>query len=192
MVEKTSPGAGGAGAKDDGVDVPKQYHPNPIAGGSQAAVESIRPCEIHANIDKVQIWQQQPLSKAEIAKFEQQYRVAIYADNKGYLIVPTLKQCLHGELFFDAIIEGPIKWTVRPVFEVYSDSIINQSQTFSALVGAIWQVRDNLAFDLGLRYAFVTGRPVSEVRAGVTFGFPLNLARPISPEILNAPLIGRH
>ena len=85
-----------------------------------------------------------------------------------------------GELFFDAIIEGPIKWTVRPVFELYSDSVLNQSQTFSALVGAIWQVRDNLAFDVGLRCALVNGRPVNELRAGVTFGFPINLGRPIS------------
>ena len=59
----------------------------------------------------------------------------------------------HGELFFDAIIEGPNQWKVRPVFEIYSDSVVNQSQTFSALVGAIWQARDNLAFDVGLRYA---------------------------------------
>ena len=83
----------------------------------------------------------------------------------------------HGELFFDAIIEGPNKWTVRPVFEIYSDSVINQSQSFSGLVGAIWQARDNLAFDIGLRYALVNGRPVEELRAGVTFGFPLNLGR---------------
>jgi hypothetical protein len=85
----------------------------------------------------------------------------------------------HGELFFDAIIEGPNKWTVRPVFEIYSDSVINQSQSFSGLVGAIWQARDNLAFDIGLRYALVNGRPVEELRAGVTFGFPLNLGRQI-------------
>jgi len=98
----------------------------------------------------------------------------------------------HGELFFDAIIEGPNQWTVRPVFEIYSDSVVNQSQTFSALVGAIWQARDNLAFDVGLRYALVNGRPVNELRAGVTFGFPLNLGRPISTETSNAALIGRH
>ncbi len=84
----------------------------------------------------------------------------------------------NGELFFDAIIEGPIKWTIRPVFEIYSDSVINQTQTFSALVGAIWQARDNLAFDIGLRYALVNGHPVNEVRAGFTVGFPFNLGRP--------------
>ena len=88
----------------------------------------------------------------------------------------------HGELFFDAIIEGPNQWKVRPVFEIYSDSVVNQSQTFSALVGAIWQARDNLAFDVGLRYALVNGRPVNELRAGVTFGFPVSLSRPISGE----------
>jgi len=97
----------------------------------------------------------------------------------------------HGELFFDAIIEGPNQWKVRPVFEIYSDSVVNQSQTFSALVGAIWQARDNLAFDVGLRYALVNGRPVNEVRAGVTFGFPVSLGRPISSEASGALPIGR-
>jgi hypothetical protein len=84
----------------------------------------------------------------------------------------------HGEVFLDAIIEGPSRWPVRPVLEFYSDSIVNQTQTLSALVGAIWQVRENLAFDVGLRYALVNGRPINEVRAGVTFGFPLNLGKP--------------
>ena len=97
----------------------------------------------------------------------------------------------HGELFFDAIIEGPNQWKVRPVFEIYSDSVVNQSQTFSALVGAIWQARDNLAFDVGLRYALVNGQPVNEVRACVTFGFPVSLSRPISSEAPDALPIGR-
>ena len=85
-----------------------------------------------------------------------------------------------GELLLDVIIEGPNKWRVRPVFEVYSDSVFGQAQTFSALVGVIWQVSDNLAFDVGLRHALVNGQPVNELRAGVTFGFPLNLGRPTS------------
>ena len=97
----------------------------------------------------------------------------------------------HGELFFDAIIEGPNQWKVRPVFEIYSDSVVDQSQTFSALVGAIWQARDNLALDVGLRYALVNGRPVNEVRAGVTFGFLVSLSRPISSEAPGALPIGR-
>jgi hypothetical protein len=87
----------------------------------------------------------------------------------------------HGELFFDAIIEGPNKWKVRPVFEIYSDSVVTQSQTFSGLVGAIWQVNDKLSFDAALRYASVDGRPVSELRVGMTFGFPLIHSQPMSP-----------
>ena len=97
----------------------------------------------------------------------------------------------HGELFLDAIIEGPHKWTVRPVFEIYSDSVSNRTQTFSALAGAIWQVNDKLSFDAALRYALVNGRPVNELRAGLTFGFPLNLGRPMSAESTNSMRLGR-
>jgi len=91
----------------------------------------------------------------------------------------------NGELFFDAIIEGPYKWKVRPVFEIYSDSVINvinQTQTFSGLAGAIWQVNDKLSFDAAVRYAVVNGRPVQELRAGMTFGFPLFLSQPTTAE----------
>jgi hypothetical protein len=96
----------------------------------------------------------------------------------------------HGELFFDAIIEGPNKWKVRPVFEIYSDRIINVSQSFSALAGAIWQVNDKLSFDVAFRYALVDGRPVNELRAGMTFGFPLILNQPAT---VQAPFVGvRH
>jgi hypothetical protein len=97
----------------------------------------------------------------------------------------------HGEGFVDAIIEGPNKWTVRPVMEIYADSVLGQSQTYSALVGAIWQARDNLAFDVAARYAFVNGRPVNELRAGVTFGFPLSLARPANSESTSAMPLAR-
>ncbi len=97
----------------------------------------------------------------------------------------------HGEFFFDAIVEGPHQWTVRPVFEIYSDSVINQTQTFSALAGAIWQVNDKLSFDAGVRYALVNGRPVEELRVGMTFGLPVNLGRPSGAELANAAAIGR-
>jgi hypothetical protein len=97
----------------------------------------------------------------------------------------------HGELFFDAIIEGPSKWKVRPVFEVYSDSIINVSQSYSALAGAIWQVNDKLAFDVAFRYALVDGRPVNEIRAGMTFGFPLVSAHPANAEAPSMVTQGR-
>ena len=97
----------------------------------------------------------------------------------------------HGELFLDAIIEGPSKWKVRPVFEIYSDSVSDGTQTFSALAGAIWQVNDKLSFDAAYRYALVDGRPVNEVRAGLTFGFPINLGRPMGKESSDAMPLGR-
>jgi hypothetical protein len=53
--------------------------------------------------------------------------------------------------------------SVQVGFEIYSDSVVTQSQTFSGLVGAIWQVNDKLAFDAAVRYASVDGRPVSEL-----------------------------
>ena len=99
----------------------------------------------------------------------------------------NLTQDQHGELFFDAIIEGPSKWKVRPVFEIYSDSVINVSQSYSALAGAIWQVNDKLSFDLAFRYALVDGHPVNELRAGMTFGFPAIFSQPATAQ---APLAG--
>jgi len=88
-------------------------------------------------------------------------------------VMTNLTRDQRGEVFLDAIIEGPSTWKIRPVFEVFSDSTWMQSQTYSGLIGAIWQVRDNLAFDVAMRYALVNGRPVNEFRIGVTFGFPL-------------------
>jgi opacity protein-like surface antigen len=97
-------------------------------------------------------------------------------------IETNLTQDQHGELFFDAIIEGPNTWKVRPVLEIYSDSVISVSQSYSALAGAIWQVNDKLSLDIAFRYALVDGRPVNEVRVGMTFGFPLVTARPANAE----------
>jgi hypothetical protein len=41
----------------------------------------------------------------------------------------------------------------------------SQSETISGLIGLIWQVRDNLSFDVGLRHALPNGHSVNEVRA---------------------------
>jgi hypothetical protein len=79
----------------------------------------------------------------------------------------------HADLFVGAIIEGPAKWTVRPVAEVFYEKEFGQAETVSGLVGLIWQVRDDLSFDLGLRHALTGGLQVNEVRAGLTFGFPI-------------------
>src|SRR5262245_46071913 len=76
---------------------------------------------------------------------------------------------------------------VRPVFEIYSDSVVTQSQTFSGLVGAIRQVNDKLSFDAAVRYASVDGRPVTELRVGMTFGFPIIMSQPATAQ---APFAG--
>jgi len=79
------------------------------------------------------------------------------------------------DLLLGAIVEGPSKWPVRPVLEVFYEDEVGQSRTVSALGGAIWQVKDDLSFDVGLRHALVNGQPVNEIRAGLTFAFPTNL-----------------
>jgi hypothetical protein len=79
----------------------------------------------------------------------------------------------HVDVFLGGIIEGPSKWSIRPVAEVFYEREFSQSETISGLVGVIWRVRDNLSFDVGLRHALTNRRPVNEVRVGLTFGFPL-------------------
>ena len=81
----------------------------------------------------------------------------------------------HADLFLGGIIEGPSQWPVRPVAEFFYEKKFGQSETMSALVGLIWRVRDNLSFDVGLRHALTNGHPVNEIRAGLTFGFPLRM-----------------
>jgi len=88
--------------------------------------------------------------------------------------VGELTRDQHADAFLDVILEGPAKWPVRPVAEFFYERTFNDVETVSALVGAIWQVRDNLSFDIGLREAFANGRPITEIRAGMTFGFPLH------------------
>jgi hypothetical protein len=81
------------------------------------------------------------------------------------------------DLFTSVIVEGPSKWTVRPVAEVFYEREFGKSDTVSGLVGLIWQVREDLSFDVGVRHALTNSRPVNEVRAGLTVGFPLSLSR---------------
>jgi hypothetical protein len=90
-------------------------------------------------------------------------------------VAATVTREQHGDGFVGAILEGPSKWKVRPVAEVFYEEEFGQSHTISALVGAIWQVRDNLSFDFGLRHAQINDHAVNEVRFGMTFGFPLPL-----------------
>jgi hypothetical protein len=76
-------------------------------------------------------------------------------------------------VFGGAIIEGPYQWKVRPVAEFFYEEEFGSFHSVSGLIGAIWQVRDNLSFDVAFRHASTNGHPVEEVRAGMTFGFQL-------------------
>ena len=62
---------------------------------------------------------------------------------------------------------------MRPVGEVFYEKEFGQFETVSGLVGLIWQVNEDLAVDVAVRHAILNARPVDELRAGVTFGFPL-------------------
>jgi hypothetical protein len=81
----------------------------------------------------------------------------------------------HADVFLGSIIEGPINWPVRPVAEFFYENEFGKAETISGLIGLIWKVRDDLSFDVALRHALTNGRPVNEIRAGLTFGFPLRL-----------------
>lgn len=85
-------------------------------------------------------------------------------------VVTELTRDHRADYFLGGIIEGPSKWKVRPVAEFFYEEEVGQSRTLSGLVGAIWQVKDNLSFDVGYRHAVVNGHPVEEFRAGMTFG----------------------
>jgi hypothetical protein len=80
----------------------------------------------------------------------------------------------HGDIFLSAIVEGPSTWTVRPVVEISYENELGKEQTFSSLLGLIYRVRDDLSFDVAIRHALAGGHPVNEIRAGLTFGFPLS------------------
>jgi hypothetical protein len=81
----------------------------------------------------------------------------------------------HADLFLGGIIEGPSKWSIRPVAEFFYENEYGKSETVSGLIGVIWRVRDDLSFDFGLRHALTNGHSVNEMRAGMTFGFALRV-----------------
>jgi hypothetical protein len=77
----------------------------------------------------------------------------------------------HADYFLDTIIEGPYDWVVRPVSEVFYEQDVGLLRTRSVLIGAIWQVQDNIAVDFAVRGARVNDHTAGEIRAGVTFAF---------------------
>jgi hypothetical protein len=67
------------------------------------------------------------------------------------------------------IIEGPDRWPVRPVAEVTIEHGDDTATT--GLVGAIWNVRDRLAVDVGLRASRSAEGLSRKIRGGLTFSF---------------------
>jgi hypothetical protein len=86
---------------------------------------------------------------------------------------PSLTRDHRAEMFVSTILEGPSKWKVRPVAEIFFDDTFDEERTVSGLVGLIWQARENVAVDFAVRAASTNGRPVEEIRAGITFGIPV-------------------
>jgi len=93
-------------------------------------------------------------------------------------IAAELTRNQRADVFTDLILEGPSKWTVRPVAEIFYEEEFGQSHTVSGLIGAIWLVSDKLSFDVGFRHAVTNGLNVNEVRAGLTVGFMTPFGRP--------------
>jgi hypothetical protein len=79
----------------------------------------------------------------------------------------------HGEIFLSTIVEGPYDWKIRPVAEIAYDREAGRRETSSILVGAIWQLRDDIALDFGVREGRTNDRGLTEIRAGVTYTLPL-------------------
>jgi opacity protein-like surface antigen len=77
------------------------------------------------------------------------------------------------DIFSGVIVEGPYEWTVRPVCEVFYEKEVNELDTESVLVGAIWNARESLALDVGVRGARVGSDRVAEVRLGFTWALPM-------------------
>jgi hypothetical protein len=59
------------------------------------------------------------------------------------------------------------------VSEVFFEREFGVETTYSALGGAIWQVRDTLALDAAFRVASVEGMFAEELRFGFTWAFPV-------------------
>lgn len=77
------------------------------------------------------------------------------------------------DLLLDLMLEGPHDWKVRPAAEVIGERDFGGISMLSGLIGAIWQARDDLAFDAGVRAARINDVSFFEIRAGVTFDFRL-------------------
>jgi hypothetical protein len=74
------------------------------------------------------------------------------------------------------IAEGPSAWPVRPVVELLHEGESGGAKSLSALVGAIWKLREGLSFDAALRLGVISSASsvgALELRAGLTWGVNL-------------------
>lgn len=72
----------------------------------------------------------------------------------------------------DLIAEGPEVWRLRPVAELLAEHETGAGGRLdSALLGAIWQHSDDLAFDLGARHGNDDHAHFNELRIGLTWRF---------------------
>lgn len=81
------------------------------------------------------------------------------------------------ERFFSAIIEGPESWPVRPVTEVTWERTGDGAIERGILGGFIWQTRQGMALDFGLRTALADEHSI-EVRTGFTWKLQMRKERP--------------
>ena len=66
-----------------------------------------------------------------------------------------------------AILEGPERWSVRPVSEL-SVEWTDESSVRAGLLGIIWSAREQISFDAAVRYEETDVQHSWEVRAGFT------------------------
>lgn len=78
------------------------------------------------------------------------------------------------EKFLGAIVMGPGFGIVRPVFETWVAGDSAGGYTHSALAGVVWEVKDALSFDVGLRKARTDTFSITEFRFGFTWSRPLH------------------
>jgi hypothetical protein len=86
-------------------------------------------------------------------------------------VAASLTRQQHADVFLGLIFEGPQDWPVRPVAEIFYERGFGEVRTRSALIGAIWQAKDDVALDVAVRGARINDHTAGEIRAGVTFQF---------------------
>lgn len=79
----------------------------------------------------------------------------------------------NADVFVGTIVEGPDAWTARPVAEFFLEDEFGAERTVSGLVGFIARASGQLSLDMGTRVAREGSSAIFELRAGLTWGFPI-------------------